>query len=53
VAGGDLIVLNKVDLVDAETLARVHAWIDSIRPGAVNYPAIEKALNRCRMVEDE
>ncbi len=33
VAGGDLIVLNKVDLVDAETLARVHAWIDSIRPG--------------------
>jgi len=32
VAGGDLIVLNKVDLVDAETIARVHAWIDSIRP---------------------
>jgi G3E family GTPase len=33
VAGGDLIVLNKVDLVDVETLARVHEWIDSIRPG--------------------
>jgi len=33
VAGGDLILLNKVDLVDVETLARVHEWIDSIRPG--------------------
>ncbi len=33
VAGGDLILLNKIDLVDAATLARVHKWIDSIRPG--------------------
>ena len=24
VAGGDLVVLNKIDLVDAETLAQVH-----------------------------
>jgi len=34
VAGGDLIVLNKVDLVDDDALARVHEWIDEIRPGA-------------------
>jgi G3E family GTPase len=33
VAGGDLVVLNKVDLVDAGTLARVHEWIDGVRPG--------------------
>jgi G3E family GTPase len=33
VAGGDLILLNKVDLVDDETLGRVHRWIDDIRPG--------------------
>ena len=33
VAGGDIILLNKVDLVDAQTLARVHDWIDTVRPG--------------------
>jgi G3E family GTPase len=33
VAGGDLIALNKVDLVDTETLKQVHQWIDGIRPG--------------------
>jgi len=33
VAGGDLIALNKTDLVDAETLKQVHEWIESIRPG--------------------
>ena len=33
VAGGDLIALNKVDLVDAATLKQVHQWIDGIRPG--------------------
>lgn len=33
VAGGDLILLNKVDLVDEEKIARLHDWINSIRPG--------------------
>ena len=33
VAGGDLIALNKTDLVDKGTLGRVHEWIGSIRPG--------------------
>ena len=34
VAGGDLIVLNKTDLVDAETLSQLRKWIKEIRPGA-------------------
>jgi G3E family GTPase len=33
VAGGDLVVLNKVDLVDAATLAKVRDWLQEIRPG--------------------
>jgi G3E family GTPase len=33
VAGGDFVVLNKVDLVDDGTLARVREWIDGVRPG--------------------
>jgi G3E family GTPase len=33
VAGGDLVVLNKVDLVDAATLARVRDWLQEVRPG--------------------
>ncbi len=34
IAGGDLILLNKIDLVDGEQLAQVHDWINRIRPGA-------------------
>jgi G3E family GTPase len=33
VAGGDLIVLNKVDLVDETNLAQGRAWLREIRPG--------------------
>ena len=33
VAGGDLIILNKVDRVDAATLAQVHEWIHQVQPG--------------------
>jgi G3E family GTPase len=44
VAGGDLILLNKVDLVDAETLAQVHAWIDSIRPGVQVFDTTQARL---------
>jgi G3E family GTPase len=44
VAGGDLIVLNKVDLVDAETLAQVHAWIDGIRPGVQVFDTTQARL---------
>jgi len=44
VAGGDLVLLNKVDLVDAETLARVHAWIDSIRPGVQVFDTTQARL---------
>ena len=32
VAGGDLIVLNKTDLVDSATTSRVKEWIRDIRP---------------------
>jgi G3E family GTPase len=44
VAGGDLILLNKVDLVDAETLAQVHGWINSIRPGAQVFETTQARL---------
>jgi len=44
VAGADLIVLNKVDLVDAPTLSRAHAWIASIRPGVQVFEAVECRL---------
>ena len=33
VTGGDLIVLNKIDLVDDETRLQVRRWIEDIRPG--------------------
>ena len=33
VTGGDLIVLNKIDLVDDETRLQVRKWIEDIRPG--------------------
>ncbi|MGB5391709.1 MAG: GTP-binding protein, partial [Thermoanaerobaculia bacterium] len=34
VAGGDLIILNKADLVDATTLSDVKDWIREVRPAA-------------------
>jgi G3E family GTPase len=43
-AGADLIVLNKVDLVDASTLARAHEWIASVRPGVQVFDATECRL---------
>jgi G3E family GTPase len=33
IAGGDLIILNKVDRVEAQTLAQLHTKVDHIRPG--------------------
>jgi G3E family GTPase len=33
VTGGDLMVLNKVDLVDEANLTQVRAWLREIRPG--------------------
>ena len=33
VTGGDLIVLNKIDLVDNETRLQVRKWIEEVRPG--------------------
>jgi G3E family GTPase len=33
VAGGDLVVLNKVDLVNEAKLTQVRAWLREIRPG--------------------
>ena len=33
VAGGDLILLNKVDRVNAASRAQLHTWIDQVRPG--------------------
>lgn len=44
VAGGDLIVLNKVDLVDTATLAGVLEWIDDVRPGIQVFET-----SRCRL----
>ena len=34
VAGSDLVVVNKVDLVDVAQLVEVQVWIKAIRPGA-------------------
>jgi G3E family GTPase len=44
VAGGDMIVLNKVDLVDSATLAGVRGWIDGVRPGIQVFET-----SRCRL----
>ena len=44
VVGGDIILLNKIDLVDAEKLARVHEWIKSIRPGAQVFETTQSRL---------
>jgi G3E family GTPase len=44
VAGGDLVVLNKVDLVDAARLEQVKDWLREIRPGM---PVFE--TSQCRL----
>ena len=44
VAGGDLIVLNKVDLVDAEAVADACAWIGDIHPGVQVFEAVQSRL---------
>jgi G3E family GTPase len=44
VAGGDLILLNKVDQVDAATLAQVHEWIHQVHPGVQVFET-----NHCRL----
>ena len=44
VAGGDLIVLNKVDLVQPERLEEARAWIDGVRPGIQVFPT-----TRCQL----
>lgn len=31
--GADIVAQHKIDLVDAPTLKRVHAWINTVRPG--------------------
>lgn len=41
VARADLLVLNKTDLVDAEQLARVHAWADAHAIGARRCEAVQ------------
>jgi G3E family GTPase len=47
VVGGDLVVLNKVDLVDAARLVQVKDWLREIRPGA---PVFE--TSQCRLPMD-
>src|SRR5210317_1237444 len=44
VAGGDLVVLNKVDLVDAARLKQVKNWLRETRPGV---PVFE--TSQCRL----
>jgi G3E family GTPase len=44
VAGGDLVVLNKIDLVDEAKLAQVRDWLQEIRPGM---PVFE--TSQCRL----
>lgn len=41
VAKADLLVLNKADLVDADQLARVHAWADAHAAGARRCEAVQ------------
>jgi G3E family GTPase len=47
VVGGDLVVLNKVDLVDAAKLGQVKDWLQGIRPGV---PVFE--TSQCRLPMD-
>ena len=44
VTGGDLIVLNKTDLVNDETRLQVRSWIEEIRPGAQIFEAAHCSL---------
>ena len=44
VAGGDLMVLNKVDLVDAARLEQVKNWLREIRPGVTVFET-----SQCRL----
>ena len=39
VAGGDLIVLNKTDLVDSTTLSKVKDWIHEVKPTVQTFDA--------------
>jgi G3E family GTPase len=44
VAGGDLVALNKVDLVDEARLARVRTWLQEVRPGVPVFEASQCEL---------
>jgi G3E family GTPase len=44
IVGGDLVVLNKVDLVDAAKLAQVRDWLREIRPGMPVFEASQCLL---------
>ena len=44
VTGGDLIILNKTDLVDVKTLSQVRNWIGTIRPGVQTFEAAHCSL---------
>lgn len=44
VAGGDIILLNKVDLVDSKKIAKVHDWINSIRPSVQVIETVQARL---------
>ncbi|MCA9428237.1 MAG: GTP-binding protein, partial [Candidatus Omnitrophica bacterium] len=41
IVGGDLIVLNKIDLVDEVTLQKVRDWVADIRPGVPTFETVE------------
>jgi G3E family GTPase len=47
VVGGDLVVLNKVDLVDAAKLGQVKDWLREIRPGLTVFET-----SQCRLPMD-
>jgi G3E family GTPase len=44
VKSADLVVINKVDLVDAETLAGAKAWVETTAPGTPCIETIESAV---------
>jgi G3E family GTPase len=44
VAGGDLMVLNKVDLVDEGTLEQVKNWLRELRPGVTVFETTQSKL---------
>ncbi|MCA9439764.1 MAG: GTP-binding protein, partial [Candidatus Omnitrophica bacterium] len=41
IVGGDLIVLNKIDLVDEVTLQKVRDWMTDLRPGVPIFETVE------------